>query len=212
MCAALELPNHLGAGTAGIHKTQPQACRCSHPILPPATDLPIIIPTTSTMSTATLPNGKSDARYETSAAVAETEASTTTLSNQVQRNAGQLHTAAVDAAHSAEVRSPLYVRHVGACLTPRPRRAQLEERQRASAVEQLEQGLSHKTDVAAAQGATDVASLKTTASGYVDQAKQFAGSAIAAAQVSILSHPLGSTVPCPTREIELTYRAELHVF
>ena len=56
------------------------------------------------MSTATLPNGKSDARYETSAAVAETEASTTTLSNQVQRNAGQLHAAAVDAAHSAEVR------------------------------------------------------------------------------------------------------------
>ena len=55
------------------------------------------------MSTATLPIGRSDARYETSAAVAETEASTSTLSSQVQKNAGQLHTAAVDAAHTAEV-------------------------------------------------------------------------------------------------------------
>ena len=46
---------------------------------------------------------RSDARYSTSAAIAETEASDTTLSTKVQQNASQLHTAAVDAAHSAEV-------------------------------------------------------------------------------------------------------------
>lgn len=44
-----------------------------------------------------------DARYSTTAALAETEASTATLSNQVEQNASALHNAAVDAAKSAEV-------------------------------------------------------------------------------------------------------------
>ena len=53
-----------------------------------------------------------------------------------------------------------------------------------SAVDQLEQGLSHKTDVAASQCAADVASVKAAATGYVEQARNLAGSALAAAQVS----------------------------
>ncbi|KAI0735004.1 hypothetical protein C8Q76DRAFT_791588 [Earliella scabrosa] len=112
------------------------------------------------MSTATLPNGNSDARYATSAALAETEASTTTLSSQVQQNANKLHNAAVDAAHSAELKEP----------------------QAAGAVDRLEHDLSDKTNAAASEGAADVASAKASATGYVEQAKNLAGSAIATAQ------------------------------
>ncbi|KAH9944238.1 uncharacterized protein BXZ73DRAFT_73804 [Epithele typhae] len=114
------------------------------------------------MSTSTLPTGRSDARFETSAAMAETEASTAKLSKEVQQNAAQVHTAAVDAAHTAEEK----------------------ETRSGTAVERLEEGLSHKTDVAAAQGAADVASLTATATGYVDQAKTLAGNAIAFVQMS----------------------------
>ncbi|KAI0666062.1 hypothetical protein C8Q78DRAFT_1072581 [Trametes maxima] len=112
------------------------------------------------MSTATLPSGQSDARYATAAALAETEASTTTLSKEVQHNANQLHTVANDAATAAQIKDP----------------------QPAFAVNQLEEDLSHKTNVAASQGAADVASAKEAAFGYVEQAKNLASSAIATAQ------------------------------
>ncbi|RPD55900.1 hypothetical protein L227DRAFT_566416 [Lentinus tigrinus ALCF2SS1-6] len=112
------------------------------------------------MSTATLPTGNSDARYSTSAALAETEASTNTLSNQVQQNANQLHKVATDAAQTAEVKEP----------------------QAASAVDRLEENLSYKTNTAAAEGAADVQSAKATANGYVEQAKNLASSAITTAQ------------------------------
>ena len=60
-----------------------------------------------------LTHSRSDARYSTSAALAETEASNVTLSNQVQQNANQLHNAATDAARTAEVRpSPLVHIHL----------------------------------------------------------------------------------------------------
>ena len=101
------------------------------------------------MSTATLPTGRSDARFETSAAVAETEATTAKLSNTVQQNASQLHTAAVDAAHSAQVRLWFTTGLFFFLGTNFLNRVQTKEPRSSSAVEELEQGLSHTTDVAA---------------------------------------------------------------
>ncbi|KAH9858021.1 hypothetical protein C2E23DRAFT_891924 [Lenzites betulinus] len=112
------------------------------------------------MSAATLPTGQSDARYATVAAVAETEASTVNISQEVQQNANKLHNAATDAAITAQIHEP----HA------------------TSAVNQLEEGLSHKTDVAASEGAADVEAAKATATGYVEQAKNLASSALATAQ------------------------------
>ncbi|KAI0830482.1 hypothetical protein BC628DRAFT_1336554 [Trametes gibbosa] len=112
------------------------------------------------MSSATLPTGQSDARYATTAAVAETEASTINISQEVQQNANKLHNAATHAATSAQINEP----HA------------------TSAVNQLEEGLSQKTDVAASEGAADVEAAKATATGYVEQAKNLASSAIATAQ------------------------------
>ncbi|KAI0778355.1 hypothetical protein BD413DRAFT_667673 [Trametes elegans] len=124
------------------------------------------------MSTATLPSGNSDARYATSAALAETEASNTKLSQEVQQNANQLHNVASDAAATAQIKEPEAV----------------------SAVNQLEEGLSHKTDAAASQGAADVESAKATATSYVEQAKNLASSALATATAYVSgSQPAGTT-------------------
>ncbi|RDX51046.1 hypothetical protein OH76DRAFT_1401813 [Lentinus brumalis] len=117
------------------------------------------------MSSATLPTGNSDARYATTAALAETEASTNTLSSQVQQNASQLHKVATDAAQTAEIKEP----HA------------------ASAVDKLEEDLSQKTNAAASEGAADVGAAKATATGYVEQAKNLASTAIATAQSYIPS-------------------------
>ncbi|KAM5533943.1 hypothetical protein V8D89_012368 [Ganoderma adspersum] len=121
------------------------------------------------MSYSTLPTGQSDARFSTTAAVAETDASTTTLSSEVQKNADKLRTAAIDAAHSASFNEPKPI----------------------STIDQLEQGLSQKTDVAVSQGAHDVQSAKAAASGYVEEAKALAGNVLSTAQsyVSGTSHP-----------------------
>ncbi|KAI0756834.1 hypothetical protein C8Q80DRAFT_58919 [Daedaleopsis nitida] len=127
------------------------------------------------MSSATLPSG-SDARYATSAALAETEATTATLSSQVEQNATKLHSAAVGAAQSAELKEP----------------------QSANAVDRLEDGLSHQTNAAASEGAADVASAKSAANGYVEQAKNLAGSAISTAQSYINSATTQSTQPTDT--------------
>ncbi|KAI0361434.1 hypothetical protein OH77DRAFT_1469043 [Trametes cingulata] len=123
------------------------------------------------MSTATLPSGQSDARYNTTAALAETEASTATLSQEVQQNANQLHSAATDAATTAQVKEPEAI----------------------SAVNKLEEDLSHKTNDAAAQGAADVQSAKATATSYVEQAKNLASSAIATAQSYVSGAPKEGT-------------------
>ncbi|TBU49916.1 hypothetical protein BD309DRAFT_996518 [Dichomitus squalens] len=112
------------------------------------------------MSSATLPTGPSDARYSTTAAVAEVEASNATLSTQVQQNANQLHAAATNAARTAEFKEP----------------------QAAFAVDQLEQGLSQKTNAAASEGAYDVESAKASATGYVEHAKNIAGNVFTTAQ------------------------------
>ncbi|EIW64300.1 uncharacterized protein TRAVEDRAFT_55262 [Trametes versicolor FP-101664 SS1] len=103
---------------------------------------------------------RSDARFATNAALAETEATTVNLSKEVQSNANQLHNAAFDAATSAQIKEPLS----------------------GSAVNQLEEGLAHKTDAAASQGAVDVEAAKATATGYVEQAKNLASGAFATAQ------------------------------
>ncbi|KAI0640645.1 hypothetical protein C8Q79DRAFT_1004230 [Trametes meyenii] len=126
------------------------------------------------MSNATLPSGQSDARYATAAALAETEASTANLSQEVQQNANQLHNVANDAATAAQVKDP----------------------QPAFAVNQLEQDLSHKTNVAASQGAADVESAKEAAIGYVEQAKNLASTAIATAQSYVTgTQHAGNNVP-----------------
>jgi len=101
------------------------------------------------MSTAT--GTQNDARFETSAAWAEAEASNAKLATQVEQNAHQLHNAAEDAATKAQYKSP------------------------TTAVDNLEHGLSEKTDEAVAEGQGNV-------QGYVAQAKNLANSAITTAQ------------------------------
>lgn len=59
---------------------------------------------------------------------------------------------------------------------------------------QLEQGLAHKTDAAASQGAVDVEAAKASATGYVEQAKNLASGAFATAQVCT-PHPRPSDDP-----------------
>ena len=62
---------------------------------------------------------RSDARFETSAAWAEAEASNTKLSTQVEQNAHQMHEAAEDAAVKAQVSSQYTIAfHVECQLIP----------------------------------------------------------------------------------------------
>ncbi|KAJ3481717.1 hypothetical protein NLI96_g7473 [Meripilus lineatus] len=82
------------------------------------------------MSKAT--GAQSDARFETSAAWAEAEASNVKLADQVEKNAEKMHHAARDAAATAQRRSSV------------------------SAVDQLEQNLSAKTSQATAEGEANV--------------------------------------------------------
>ncbi len=59
-----------------------------------------------------------------------------------------------------------------------------------NSADRLEEGLSQKTNAAASEGAADVSSAKAAAAGYVEQAKNLAGGAIATAQVRrLLLHP-----------------------
>lgn len=53
-----------------------------------------------------------------------------------------------------------------------------------SAAEQFEAGASHVTASAAAEGQRDVESAKAASASYIEQAKNLASDAIAAAQVS----------------------------
>ncbi|KAI0082090.1 hypothetical protein K474DRAFT_1703109 [Panus rudis PR-1116 ss-1] len=105
---------------------------------------------------------QTDARFETSAAWAEAEASNTKLANQVEQNAETLHAAAQQAAITAQHKAP------------------------GQAVDQLEEGLSEKTNQAAAEGQANV-------QGYVQQAKNLAGSAAATAS-SYIPSTNGSTL------------------
>jgi len=95
----------------------------------------------------------SDARFETSAAWATAEASSAEIAQEVDQNASQLQNAAQDAAQHAPYKEPAAV----------------------AAVDQLEAGLSNKTNAAASQGQADVG-------GYVEQAKNLANSAYQTAQ------------------------------
>ncbi|PCH33986.1 hypothetical protein WOLCODRAFT_148048 [Wolfiporia cocos MD-104 SS10] len=117
-------------------------------------------------SFAQAPAGQSDARFGTSAAWAQAEASTHKLSNEVAQNAATLQSAAAHAASEAQEHEPQVV----------------------SAVNQLEAGraLEQKTNEAVAQGMFDVQSAKntaaSTAASAVQQAKNMANSAYQTAQ------------------------------
>ncbi|KAF9814196.1 hypothetical protein IEO21_05265 [Rhodonia placenta] len=116
----------------------------------------------SAVPTPPAPAGRSDARFETSAAWAAAEASTNTLSNEVNRNASQLQTAAGQAASEAQQTEPQVV----------------------SAVNELEAGraVNQQMDQATTQGMFDVESAKATASSAVEQARSMANSAYQTAQ------------------------------
>ncbi|KAH8099254.1 hypothetical protein BXZ70DRAFT_1009071 [Cristinia sonorae] len=101
------------------------------------------------MSTAT--GTQSDARFETTAAWAEAEASDVKLAAEVEQNAHQLHDAAQAAAQEAQFKTP--------------------SESAASAVNNLEAGLSQTTDKAVTEGQENV-------QGYVAQAKNLANSAV----------------------------------
>ncbi|KAI0347773.1 hypothetical protein BDW22DRAFT_1479693 [Trametopsis cervina] len=96
--------------------------------------------------------GPSDARFETTAAVAATEASTIELQNNVETNAAHVHEAADDAAKAAQFKVPAA----------------------GVAIVNLEAGLAEKTDAAVAEG-------QANTQGYVQQAREIAGSALATA-------------------------------
>ncbi|THH33118.1 hypothetical protein EUX98_g1059 [Antrodiella citrinella] len=120
------------------------------------------------MSTAA--GTQSDARFETSAAWAEAEASNAKLATQVEQNAHQLHNAAEDAATTAQYKSP------------------------AAAVNNLEHGLSDKTEEAVAEGQDNVQD-------YVARAKSLANSAISTAQSYL---PAGTTVAGTAGSVQAT--------
>jgi len=112
----------------------------------------------SSSSGITAPSGQSDARYGTTAAWAQAEASTAKLSKEVGQNAAQMQNAAHEAASEAQENEP----------------------QAVYAVNQLEAGRA--TDQAAAQGKLDVESAKAAAANAVDQARSMANSAYQTAQ------------------------------
>ncbi|KAI0964047.1 hypothetical protein AcW1_000959 [Taiwanofungus camphoratus] len=103
---------------------------------------------------------ESDARFETSAAWAQAEASTSGLSDEIGKNAQQLQSVAEEAASEAQEKEP----------------------QAVSAVNQLEAGLSNQTNAAASQGKFDVEKAKAAGASYLEQAKNLASSAVGAAQ------------------------------
>ncbi|KAI0094280.1 hypothetical protein BDY19DRAFT_901507 [Irpex rosettiformis] len=108
--------------------------------------------------------GPADARYETTAALAAVETSTPELQNTVERNAQKVHEAAEDAAKAAQ--------HKPAAT--------------AVAVDNLEAGLAQKTNEAVAEG-------KANTQGYVQQARELAGSALATAAIYLPSSLSGTT-------------------
>ncbi|OBZ79514.1 hypothetical protein A0H81_01190 [Grifola frondosa] len=131
------------------------------------------------MSNTNLP-AQSDARFDTSASWAAAEASDAKLTKEVEQNASQLHNVAEDAAATAQYKESV------------------------PAVDHLERGLSHKTNVAASEGQYDVESAKATVGGYVEQAKNIANSAFATAQ----SYLPGSQTQNPSRSIQYNNTAE----
>jgi len=125
------------------------------------------------MSSAT--GSQTDARFETSAAYAEAETSNAKLAKQVELNAQKLHRAAEEAAA----------------------KAQTEHTSPAVAVNRLEEGLSEKTDAAAAEGHANV-------QGYVGQVKDLANSALATAQSYLPGHAAGAAPTHTTDSVQDT--------
>jgi len=128
---------------------------------------------------------QSDARFETSAALAEVEASNVKLSNQVEQNAENYHGVAEQAAHAAQAKG----------VSP------------TVAVGQLETDLSRKTETAAAEGQVNV-------NGYVAQAQNAVNSAINSASSYVpesVSSAFGTTkayaVPAANQALAATQSA-----
>ncbi|GJE85834.1 hypothetical protein PsYK624_019130 [Phanerochaete sordida] len=130
------------------------------------------------MSSAT---GPSDARFETTAAWQAAEASDIRLQNEVEKNAVQAHQVAEQAANTAQFKHPS---------------AEL-------AVDRLEEGLSEKTNEAVAEGQSTVASATATAGGYVQQAREIVGGAMATAASYLPASMPGSTAT-PTDQTTTT--------
>ncbi|KAI0782363.1 hypothetical protein BC629DRAFT_1519013 [Irpex lacteus] len=108
--------------------------------------------------------GPADARFETTAAWAASETSTAELQNTVEKNAQQVHSAADDAAKAAQYKVPAT----------------------GVAINNLEAGLAQKTDEAVAEG-------QASTQGYVQQAREIAGSALATAASYLPSSISGTT-------------------
>ncbi|CCM04435.1 uncharacterized protein FIBRA_06615 [Fibroporia radiculosa] len=119
----------------------------------------------------TVPAGQSDARFDTSVAWAQAEASTNKLSREIGQNAAQIQAAAGQAADEAQRHEPQVI----------------------SAVNQLEAGraVSEKTTQATSQGMFDVENAKATAASAVEQAKNMANNAYQSAQ-SLFNNPQSS--------------------
>lgn len=126
-------------------------------------------------------SARSDARFETTAAWQAAETSTTQLQNEVERNAQQVHQVAEQAASSAQVCGYI-VKHRERCSYDGP--FQYKTPAVNGAVDQLEEGLSEKTNQAVADGQSTVDSAKVVAGGYVQQAREVVGGAMATAAVS----------------------------
>jgi len=99
------------------------------------------------------------------------------VADQIEENSERVHSAAEDAATVAKVKGPE--------LTGEP----------ISAVEQFQAGASHVTASAAAEGQRDVESAKAASASYIEQAKNLASDAIAAAQSYLPESLVGQTSP-----------------
>ncbi|KAG5654681.1 hypothetical protein H0H81_007437 [Sphagnurus paluster] len=110
---------------------------------------------------------------ETTAAEAQIQAPTATIAREVEVNAEHAHDAFNAAAEAAKSKGPALTGSNPSTLHP-------------SALEQFEEQAHQKTEAAVAEGHHDIDELKATATGYVEQAKQIAASALSTAQVPIL--------------------------
>ncbi|KAG6874031.1 hypothetical protein C0993_000876, partial [Termitomyces sp. T159_Od127] len=109
-------------------------------------------------------HGKGAVELETTAAEAQLEAPTPKIAREIEENAEHVHEVAKDAAGVA--------RHKGPALTGT----------KASAVDQLQQEASAKTNAASAEGRHDVEAIKAAGASYVEQAKEVVDTAISTAQ------------------------------
>jgi len=110
------------------------------------------------------PKGKELVELETTAGVAQAEASTGKEARQVEKSTEKARDVAHDAAEVAKSKGPT--------LTGTP----------PSAVDQFQAQAKEKTNAAVEEGQRDVEAAKASGANYVEQAKEMAASAVNAAQ------------------------------